>query len=213
MNTLRRYGPLLAALALMVAASLYAWGRIPERVPVHWGIDGEATRYGGRLEALGLLPAVTLALVALAALVPREARNEALVRAVLRTVALGLAALHVGVVATYLGAEIATPRLAGFVVGVVFLGTGNLLPKAQPSRWVGVRTPWTFGSKESWHRSQRLAGWVMTLSGGVFILTALLTPSAAALFAVVALTLLALLSVVGYGYRVWRRDEAREPSL
>lgn len=217
MKTLRREWLTLTALLLMVAASLYAWGRVPEQLPVHWGIDGAPDRYGGRLEALGVFPLVGLFLYILALMLPRvvaqHEQNEKLTGAVLRIVLLGLTPLHLGLVANHLGAELAVPRLAGLVVGVILMGVGNLLPKAQPSRWVGVRTPWTFKSKESWYKSRRVGGWTMTLSGLAFFVTALITPSTTALFVVVAATLLAVSGLLLYSYFVWRADRVREPSL
>jgi len=216
-NTLRRQWLPLTAIVLMVAASLYAWGRVPEQLPVHWGIGGQPDRYGGRLEALGVFPLVGLFLYAIALVLPRVVvqpeQNQKLTGAVLRIVVLGLAALHVGLVANHLGAELAVPRLAGLTVGVILMGVGNILPKAQPSRWVGVRTPWTFRSKESWYRSQRAGGWVMTLSGLAFFVTALFTNSGTVLFGVVAATLLAVGGLLLYSYLVWRGDHRREPSL
>lgn len=214
MKTLKREWLTLAALVLMVAASLYAWGRVPERLPVHWGVNGEPDRYGGRFEALGVFPLVGLLLYALSFVLPRVSpQNEKLVSAVLRIVVLGLTPLHLGLVANHLGAELSVIRLAGFEVGIILMGVGNLLPKAQPSRWVGVRTPWTFGSKERWYKTQRLGGWLMTLSGLAFFATALVTASAVALFAVVGTTLLAVCGLVLYSYLVWRGDHGREPSL
>lgn len=217
MKTLRREWLPLTAVLLMVAVSLYAWDRVPERLPVHWGIDGEPDRYGGRLEALGVLPLVGLFHYVLALVLPRvvaqHEQNEKLTGAVLRIGLLGLTPLHLGLVANHLGAEVAVPRLTGLVVGVILMGVGNLLPKAQPNRWVGVRTPWTFRSKESWYKSQRLGGWVMTLSGLAFFVTALVTPSITALFVVVGATLLAVSGLLLYSYLVWRGDDKREPSL
>ena len=217
MKVLRREWLPLTAILLMVAASLYAWGRVPEQLPVHWDLGGQPDRYGGRLEALGVLPLISLFLYVLALVLPRVAtqpeQNQKLTGAVLRIVVLGLAALHVGLVANHLGVELAVPRLAGLVVGVILMGVGNLLPKAQPSRWVGVRTPWTLGSKESWYRSQRVGGWVLTLSGLAFFVTALVTPSTNALFVVVVATLLAVAGLLLYSYLVWRGDDKREPSL
>lgn len=207
----------LTAILLMVAASLYAWGRVPEQLPVHWGIDGAPDRYGGRLEALGVFPLISLVLYVLALVLPRVVaqpeQNQKLTGAVLRIVVLGLAALHIGLVTNHLGAGPAVPRLAGLSVGVILMGVGNLLPKAQPGRWLGVRTPWTFKSKESWYRSQRAGGWVMTLSGLAFFVTALLTGSGTILFVVVAATLLAVGGLLVYSYLVWRGDHRREPSL
>lgn len=216
MKVLRRDWLPLAALVFMVVATLYAWGRVPDTLPVHWGVSGEPTRYGGRLEALGVMPLVCALLYALALALPRlakgPAQNEQLVGAVLRTVVVGLAALHLGLVANHLGAGLAVTQLAGLSVGFILMGTGNLLPKARPSRWVGVRTPWTFGSKESWWRSQRAGGWVLTLSGLAFFVTALFTASGVALFAVVGATLLAVLGLTLYSYLVWRNDPMREPT-
>lgn len=216
MKTLRREWLPLTALLLMMAMSLYAWGRVPEQLPVHWGIDGQPDRFGGRFEALGVFPLVSLFLYILALVLPRVVarpeQNQKLTGAVLRIVVLGLAAQHVGLVTNHLGAELAVTRLAGLTVGVILMGVGNLLPKAQPSRWVGVRTPWTFGSKESWYRSQRAGGWVMALSGLAFFVTALVTPSATALFVVIAATLLAVCGLLLYSYFVWRGDQRREPT-
>lgn len=217
MKTLKHEGLILAALALMVAVSLYAWGRVPESLPVHWDITGEPDRYGSRLEALGVFPLIGLLLYGLSLALPRmvaqQAQNEKLVRAVPQIVVLGLVPLHIGLVANHLGAELSVTRLAGLVVGIILMGVGNLLPKAQPSRWVGVRTPWTFSSKESWYKSQRAGGWVLTLSGLAFFVTALFTASATVLFAVVAATLLSVVGLFFYSYLIWRNDHAREQSL
>lgn len=217
MKTLRREWLPLTAILLMAAVSLYAWGRVPEQLPVHWGIDGQPDRYGGRFEALGVFPLVGLFLYILALVLPRVVaqpeQNQKLTVAVLRIVLLGLTPLHLGLVANHFGAELAVTRLAGLTVGVILMGVGNLLPKAQPSRWVGVRTPWTFKSKESWYKSQRAGGWVMTLSGLAFFVTALLTGSGTVLFVVVAATLLAVGGLLLYSYLVWRGDQKREPSL
>lgn len=217
MKTLKRDGLVLGALALMVLASLYAWSRVPETLPVHWGLNGQPDRYGGRLEALGIVPLIALALYGLGLLLGRfgtqAEANRKLTRAVMNISVLGLGVLHLALVALYLGAELSVPRLAGFVVGVIFMGTGNLLPKAQPNRWVGVRTPWTYRSKESWYKSQRLGGYVMTLSGTAFVVTASLTGSSLALLSVMGATLLAVAGLFLYSYRVWHRDKEPEPSL
>jgi uncharacterized membrane protein len=217
MKTLRRDGWVLAALALMVLASLYAWSRVPETLPVHWGLSGEPDRYGGRLEALGIMPLIALLLYGLGVALSRFGKqtegNRKLTRAVLHISLLGIAMLHLALVALYLGAELSVPRLASLVTGIILMGTGNLLPKAQPNRWVGVRTPWTYKSKESWYKSQRLGGWMMTLSGAALIVTALLTDSPLVILAVLGATLLATLGLLLYSYVAFRADETREPSL
>ena len=43
---------------LMFVSAAWAWFQIPEgnMIPVHWGIDGQPDGYGGRFEALLLIP-------------------------------------------------------------------------------------------------------------------------------------------------------------
>lgn len=217
MKILRRDGWALAALALMVLASLYAWSRVPEALPVHWGLSGQPDRYGGRLEALGIMPLIALLLYGFGTVFSRVGKqaegNRKLSHSILTIVVVGLAVLHLALVALHLGAELSIPRLASLVTGIVLMGTGNLLPKAQPNRWVGVRTPWTYRSKASWYKSQRLGGWIITLSGAAFIVTALVTDSLLVIFGVLGATLLATLGLLLYSYVAFRGDEKREPSL
>jgi uncharacterized membrane protein len=42
------------------AATILAWSRMPERVPVHWNIRGDVDRIGSRLELLLLGPILLL---------------------------------------------------------------------------------------------------------------------------------------------------------
>jgi uncharacterized membrane protein len=52
--------PLLALLPLALGWGYAGWlfTRLPERVPMHWGLNGEVDRYGGRAEGAFLLPGI-----------------------------------------------------------------------------------------------------------------------------------------------------------
>ena len=56
----RREWPTLLTLVLNAALIGWSWNRIPAQVPVHWNIHGEIDRYGGRFEALALVPLLLL---------------------------------------------------------------------------------------------------------------------------------------------------------
>src|SRR5690349_21757430 len=51
-------GALLLALFLIVAAG---WRELPERVPIHFGVDGNADAWGNRLSSL-MLPLIAVVL-------------------------------------------------------------------------------------------------------------------------------------------------------
>ena len=59
--------------AIMFGLSAWAWGQIPAdaQIPVHWGINGEPDRYGGKFEGLLLMPIIITAVAILLAIVPR----------------------------------------------------------------------------------------------------------------------------------------------
>lgn len=62
--------PHWAVLATMFAASLARWRTTPDIVPVHWNARGEIDRYGGRFQALFIIPLVTTGVYIALALVP-----------------------------------------------------------------------------------------------------------------------------------------------
>lgn len=217
MTAFRQHGLLLAALIVMFAASLYAWPRLEGPLPVHWGISGQPDRYGSLFEGLLLLPLITLGVYALVTWLPRLDRRGASNRAVIGVVrsvtVVGMSALHLGLVAGYLGWGVDIIRLTSLVVGAILLVTGNILPKAEPSAFVGVRVPWTLTSRKSWYRTQRLGGWLLALTGLVLMVVGFVSGSSWALFGVLAAMVVGIVGVIVYSYLVWRGDEERESAL
>ena len=70
-------------IALMLGLTVWVWQSIPDgaQLPVHWGLDGQADRYGSKAEALLLLPGMAVFLTAifwfLSRLDPRRKNLEA----------------------------------------------------------------------------------------------------------------------------------------
>ncbi len=60
-------------LIIMFGASIYAWNILPDgaQVPVHWNAAGEVDRYGGKFEALMVMPLVSIFLVLLMTYLPK----------------------------------------------------------------------------------------------------------------------------------------------
>lgn len=58
-------------LAGVFIASLIAWSSAADRVPVHWGLNGDVDRYGGKFEGLLLLPLIATGTYVLLLLLPR----------------------------------------------------------------------------------------------------------------------------------------------
>ena len=170
----RKEWPILLTLTLNLALIVWTWNRLLERVPVHWNIHNEIDRYGGRFEALAMLPllflVVSLLLLAGQQTLPGNA-------GVIRVVRLALALLGLIFTTQYAFAWGAL-KVVMVGVGVFFALLGNVMGKVQPSPWVGFRTRWTFLSKRAWHTSQRRSGLFLVCFGVLSSVVGLVLPEA-----------------------------------
>lgn len=205
----------------VIGLSIWGWLQLPDDVqlPVHWGTSGEADRYGGKLEALGLLPAVMLGVSVLLAVLPRVLpRRENLASSSRAYLASWIGALlfmggvHAVSVVNAVGGDIPVVRVVIAGVGALFLLLGNYLPKTRGNWAVGVRTPWTLENEHAWRRTHRLSGRLFAGVGVVLLVGAFVLP-VAALFPVV-LAGIVLVGVVptAYSWWVWRGEHAASAS-
>jgi len=192
--------------------SLAVFSRLPERVPVHWGISGDPNRYGSRIEGAFLLPFLMIGLYLIMQWYPSRdprAPNIAKFRGaydtvVTATIAL-LGAIHVLVVGTALGwnVDITTTVMVG--LGVLFILLGNLLPRVRSNFIFGIRTPWTLSSENVWTQSHRVAGYARVVAGLITIVCAFLARPLGIMVALASLLVSAIIPIV-YSYVLWSRE-------
>lgn len=213
----RREWPSWVVLGGMFVAAALAWLRVPERMPVHWGIDGLPDRYGGRVEGLLGLPIVALALYiglrVLPRIDPRRANYAQFAGpyAIIRLATLSvLAAIHGATIAIALGYPLDMMRLLPLAIGALFVVLGGVMGKLRQSWFVGIRTPWTLTSARSWGKTHRLGGWVFIGAGLLFAVAGLLGSPALLLIGLGGLSL-ALVGLLVYSYLVWRKDGDAPP--
>lgn len=208
---------LLMLIAMFVIAAM-TWPRVPDLVPVHWGWSGQVNRMGGKFEGLFVLPLTALGvyvlLLVLPRIDPRRTHYSAFAspyRMIRLLVIAMLFALQLVILPRLSRPD--APLIGGpvLVLAIMFIVLGNLLPKIQSNWFVGVRTPWTLSSEESWRRTHRLAGWLFVIAGVVTIAITLLWPSAGMLALLTSSIATAGISVV-YSYLVWRRDPSKAAS-
>ena len=204
--------PLLVVIAFATAA--VAWTRLPEQVPVHWNLEGEVDRYGSRFEGALLLPVMMLfvwgMLRALPKIDPKRANYPRMASTwtfVITLTLVAMLALHLAVLGSALGYPVPIDTIVPLVVGVLLLGMGNVLPRAKPNWWFGVRTPWTLTSERVWTRTHRVAGYSLSLAGLVLIAAAFVTAPWARMLMLGGIAVAAVVPIV-YSYVAWRQENA-----
>lgn len=204
-------------LAAILAVSVWAWTQVPagERVPVHWGPDGQIDRYGGKFEAFLVTPIATLGVTLLLAIVPRFAgrprnfeRSAKAYNAVCIGVLLVMLVVHVDVVLSALGKGPSVPTIPLAALGALFVLIGSHMGTIRSNYVLGIRTPWTLASELSWEKTHRLGGRLFVAWGLLVIIAALVGPIAG-IICILAPTLLILPAFLLYSRGVWKSDPER----
>lgn len=161
---------------LPMAAGLILWGRLPDRISIHFGVDNQPDNWGSKALVVFVMPCLLLALqwfaVLLTAADPKRRNIPDKVLSLLFCI-IPLASLCVGTLTyiTALGIEVQVGFYVILMLGVIFLVLGNYLPKCRQNYVFGCRTPWALDDPNNWTYTHRVAGWCMTLAGAVTILT------------------------------------------
>ncbi|HUQ80377.1 MAG TPA: DUF1648 domain-containing protein [Gemmatimonadaceae bacterium] len=208
---MRRWLPAVL-IAGAVMFSLAVFNRLPDQVPVHWGMSGEPNRYGSRFEAAFLMPVLMTGLLLIMQWYPSRDPRAANIEkfrgaydtVVFATIAL-LAGIHVIALGSALGwrIDMVTAVLTG--VGVLFIVLGNLLPRVRSNFIFGIRTPWTLSSEDVWTRSHRVGGYAMVAAGLMTIAGAFLGRGVGLGLALGSMVLGSVVPVV-YSYVLWSRQ-------
>ncbi|MDQ7841100.1 MAG: SdpI family protein [bacterium] len=206
----------LALIAAMLVLAGLTWGAAPERLPVHWDIKGTPDRFGGKAEGLLAIPATAVGIYVLMLVLPRfdpRRRHYELFAGVynlIRTLLVAfLFALYLVVVLWARGIPVRVEKITPLLVGALLIVLGSYMGKLRSTWFVGIRTPWTLSSEESWNKTHRLGGKVFILGGAASILVGLLR-SEYAVWAMIALLAGGMLALTVFSYIWWKHDPNRQ---
>lgn len=213
----RRELPSWLLLLGMFVLALISWPAAPDRIPVHWGLNMQPDRYGGRFEGLLAIPLLALGIYALLLLIPRVDPGRANYSrfsgayTTLRIAVTTFLAVVYGMIHLWLrGMRWNMNLVMPLLVGALFVVVGNLMGKLRPNWFAGIRTPWTLTSKVSWVRTHRMGGWVFVITGLVWMASALVHRRWIFMFDL-GLLLAGIVLLVVYSYLTWREDPDKIP--
>jgi len=164
-----------------------SWNQLPDRIPVHFNLQGEANGWGSKSSLVGILFATTVLMNLLLLFIPKldpkgKIENMGGKYDQMRLLmVLFMAALATFIVYNALIVYNApsqhsfNPNLLLILVGGLFVVLGNYFPALKPNYFIGIRTPWTLESETVWRKTHRMGG-RLWLIGGIIIITAALLP-------------------------------------
>jgi uncharacterized membrane protein len=206
-KTVRGDWPVLVAFVLNIALSAWALPRLPEQVPVHWNIRGEADRYGSAVShavEIPLMVALVYVATLMAPMIDPRRRNYALFPGAMRLIRLLtpllLLSIHAVTTLSALGFVTRVGLWVTVGVGLLLVLMGNVMGKVRHNYFVGIKTPWALASEENWQRTHRMAAPLWVAAGLAIIVGAFLPGTWGG---VVLLAAVGVAVVVPFGYSYW----------
>jgi len=200
---------------LMFALSGWAWLQLPgdASIPVHWGIDGQPDRYGGKWEGLLLMPLIFVGITVLFAFIPRIdprrgniLNSQGAYQAVWWVMLLFLTGLHLTLILNILGYNVSVGRFVPVGIGLMFLVIGRYMGRIRSNFMFGIRTPWTLTSELSWQKTHLWGGRLFLLLGALLMAAGLFPLSRFWFGLLMGGVLLMVAGLFVYSYRVWKED-------
>lgn len=211
---MRKMLPAFIVTAAALAFSLWALPHLPDRVPTHWGMNGQPDDWSSPTFAAYMMPGLMLFMTALFAVLPtidplkkNYEFHGSVYFLLVNVVVAFMGVVHVLVLGASLGWPVNISRTIPVLIGVLFLFLGNLLPRIRPNWFMGIRTPWTLSSEQVWRKTHRVGGYAFTLAGLVFIVMPLVTSLASGTKLLLLIVFPIVLWPVLYSYLEWRREK------
>lgn len=185
MNLTRSIAVSAGFIAASAAIGVWAYLTLPAGATIAMHINGSGQMDRALPKAIGvvLLPAISVGVTALLALLPRIIPDRKGLEAsaaayglVMTCVAGVLLAAQGAVIAHAIDPRFDVLRWVLVAVGVMLVLIGNFLGKVRHNHVLGIRTPWTLADPRVWDKTHRFTGRLMFLAGLILAAGAMLVP-------------------------------------
>lgn len=193
-----------------IALGLFLGDALPARMPTHWGIDGKIDGWSSRSLAIFVVPVLTLiahwVCILITAKDPKNKSQSNKMFGLVVWICPVASLFSSGIIyAAALGGEFRADLLGLPLLGLMFVVTGNYLPKCKQNYTLGIRVKWTLENEENWNATHRVAGkaWVI---GGLLMMACVFLPGAILPWVlVISLTVLAAVPIL-YSWLYYRKQ-------
>ena len=219
--------------AITLIVTIAVLSIMPDIVPVHFGIDGVADRWGSKYEML-VMPGCMLAMLAFwlgtestykkkiksstdeKEIAEAKANLKVFDVTSILTSALFAAINGITLYSSYSqldGVSVKSVdilKLLAIVMGIVFILMGNFMPKAKNNRNIGFRLPWTRYNDVTWQKSNRFAGIAMVICGLLITLAGFIFSGKIAMVIMLVILMVVLPILTIYAYSVHKNEVEKD---
>jgi uncharacterized membrane protein len=203
-------------MAIPFAYLAYIWADLPQKIPIHFGLNGLPDKFGNKPEIFVLtiiLAAVAVGIYFLLQNMHRIDPKRKYAGSTL-SVMIKLSVLVV-LLLTFVALIILYSTLKGKITAmpVMFCGIslflafmGNLMHSIKPNYFAGIRVPWTLENEDNWRQTHQLASKIWFAGGIVLVVLSLLLNQKILLIVFVPIVLIMVVVPVIYSYLLYKKS-------
>lgn len=202
---------LLILLPILVGALL--WNQLPDTMATHWGADGNVDGWASKAFGVFAMPILMLLMHWLCLWITTKDPGQkkqtpkafGMIFWMMPMVSLVSSAILYG---TALGAELNIGTVVFGLMGLMFMGIGNYMPKIRQNYTLGIKVVWALHNEENWNATHRFGGRVWVAGGFLMVLLAFF-PEAVYVAAVFPLILILAVVPMVYSWLYYKKQCAR----
>lgn len=173
---LKRYfwSTFLGLLPILLGFVLYP--KLPNQIPMHWGINGQPNAYTSKLFGILFLPLflVIVNLIVQWSFQYAKQTNLKLERVVVWLLPILSVIFQTITLSEAMGYRLNILVLTMIIVGIMLMLLGNYIPKTRQNKLIGYRINPTQVSPDTWQKTNRLGGIMLVLSGFLLVVSGII---------------------------------------
>ena len=179
-TNLQKELPLIIIVLIPFVYLAYVWNSLPEKVPLHWNIEGEIDRYGEKSELILIPLLLPLLIYVLFTIIPKidpkkKIKNMGNKYTILKSImTIFMSALAMIIIYAALNETLYNPNYIVLLIGILFALLGNYFKTLRANYFIGIKTPWTLENETVWKETHKLAGELWFAGGLLIVLTSIL---------------------------------------
>jgi uncharacterized membrane protein len=198
--------PLIAIVLLPFIYLGYIWNTLPDKVPMHWNLQGEVDRYGDKSEMIlipFLLPFLVYIIFLLVPIIDPKDRLKNMgqkyqhLKIILTTF---MSVLALFVIYSIKNQSIGNPNYIILLLGALYIILGNYFKTIKANYFIGIRTPWTLENETVWNETHRLGGKMWFIGGLIVVFSSLILGKQLNFILFILVTLVITLVPIIYSY-------------
>ena len=196
---------------LPMVLGIFLWKFFPEKLVIHWNIQGEKDGYGSKAFALFIFPLILLLLHWLCIFfTAKDRKNEDQSRKIFIMIIWLLPIISIFIWGTVFSASFGISfeytKIALTILPFTSIVLGNYMPKCKQNYTIGIRVSWTLQNEENWNKTHRFAGRYYVYSGILMVVVMLCIPLDISSSLIVIYAFMMAFVPVGYSYVYYRKQ-------